>query len=76
MMKAPLIVRCYAVCCSEIASVEIGTCAPFSFMVLAQATRVAERKRDARSVWINRLKLRRGPNVTAVALANKNARVT
>ena len=39
------------------------------------ATRVAERKRDARSVWVNRLKLRSGPNVTAVALANKNARV-
>ena len=39
------------------------------------ATRVAERKRDMRSVWVNRLKLRSGPNVTAVALANKNARV-
>jgi transposase len=39
------------------------------------ATRVAERKRDARCVWVNRLKLRSGPNVAAVALANKNARV-
>jgi len=39
------------------------------------ATRVAERKRDARSIWLSRLKLRGGPNVAAVALANKNARV-
>ncbi len=39
------------------------------------AARVAERKRDARSVWLSRLKLRGGPNVAAVALANKNARV-
>jgi transposase len=39
------------------------------------ALRVAARKRDARSIWINRIKLRRGPNVAAVALANKNARV-
>jgi transposase len=39
------------------------------------ATRVAERKRDARSVWISRLKQRSGPNLAAVALANKNARV-
>jgi transposase len=36
---------------------------------------VAERKRDPRSIWISRIKLRRGPNVAAVALANKNARV-
>jgi transposase len=39
------------------------------------ASRVAERKRDARSIWISRLKQRSGPNVAAVALANKNARV-
>jgi transposase len=39
------------------------------------ALRVAERKRDPRSIWISRIKLRRGPNVAAVALANKNARV-
>jgi transposase len=39
------------------------------------ATRVAERKRDPRSTWLSRLKLRGGPNVAAVALANKNARV-
>jgi hypothetical protein len=39
------------------------------------AARVAERKRDARSIWVSRLKLRGGPNVAAVALANKNARV-
>jgi transposase len=39
------------------------------------ALRVAEHKRDPRSIWISRLKLRRGPNVAAVALANKNARV-
>ena len=36
---------------------------------------MAERKRDARSIWLSRLKLRGGPNVAAVALANKNARV-
>jgi transposase len=39
------------------------------------AARVAARKRDARSVWVTRLQLRSGPNVAAVALANKNARV-
>jgi transposase len=39
------------------------------------ALRVAERRRDPRSIWIGRIKLRRGPNVAAVALANKNARV-
>ncbi len=39
------------------------------------ATRVTERKGDARSIWVSRLKLRAGPNVAAVALANKNARV-
>jgi transposase len=39
------------------------------------AARVAERKRDARSIWLSRLKLRGGPNVAVVALANKNARV-
>ena len=39
------------------------------------ASAVAERKGDARSIWVSRLKLRRGPNVAAVALANKNARV-
>jgi len=39
------------------------------------AVSVAERKGDARSIWVSRLKLRGGPNVAAVALANKNARV-
>ncbi len=39
------------------------------------AARVAERRLDARSIWISRLKQRSGPNVAAVALANKNARV-
>src|SRR6202035_5132737 len=38
------------------------------------ALRVAERRRDQRSVWACRLKLRAGPNVAAVALANKNVR--
>ena len=32
-------------------------------------------KQDARSVWINRMRERRHPNVVAVALANKNARI-
>ena len=36
---------------------------------------MVERKRDPRSIWISRIKLRRGPNVAAVALANKNTRV-
>jgi transposase len=44
-------------------------------LLIHGARSVAERKRDARSVWVNRLKLRSGPNVAAVALANKNARV-
>jgi transposase len=39
------------------------------------AVRVVERRRDHRSIVINRLKLKRGPNVAAVALANHNARV-
>jgi len=39
------------------------------------AMRTIERHRAARSVWAGRLKLRRGSNVAAVALANKNARV-
>lgn len=39
------------------------------------AMRTIERRRAARSVWAARLKLRRGVNVAAVALANKNARV-
>ena len=43
--------------------------------LLIHGARVAERKRDARSIWLSRLKLRGGPNVAAVALANKNARV-
>ena len=34
-----------------------------------------ERHRRARAVWAARIKLHRGPNVAAVALANKNARV-
>ena len=34
-----------------------------------------ERRPDQRSAWAGRLKLRRGPNVAAVALAHKNARV-
>ena len=39
------------------------------------AVRVVERRRDHRSIAINWLKLRHGPNVAAVALANHNARV-
>ena len=34
-----------------------------------------ERQRSGRAIWAARLKLRRGANVAAVALANKNARV-
>jgi transposase len=39
------------------------------------AVRYAANKTDAHSAWINQLKARRGVNVAAVALANKNARV-
>jgi transposase len=39
------------------------------------AVRTIERRRTARGVWGGRLKIRRGSNVAAVALANKNARV-
>jgi transposase len=39
------------------------------------AVRSAEGKDDARSAWINRLRQRRGKNVAAVAVANKNARI-
>ena len=34
-----------------------------------------QRRRDQRSAWLGRLKLRRGVNVAVVALAHKNARV-
>ena len=34
-----------------------------------------QRKRDRRSRWIGALKERRGANIAAVALANKNARL-
>src|SRR5579863_10615639 len=39
------------------------------------AVRTVERRTDLRSVSISRLKGRHGPNVAAVALANRNARV-
>ena len=39
------------------------------------ALRCAPRKRDRRSQWIGAVRDRRGPNIAAVALANKNARV-
>jgi transposase len=39
------------------------------------ALRYARHKRDRRSAWIAALSERSGPNVAAVALANKNARV-
>ena len=42
----------------------------------ARATlRFAARKRDPRSRWISAMRERRGANIAAVALANKNARV-
>jgi transposase len=37
--------------------------------------RFVARKRDLLSRWIATLRDRRGPNIAAVALANKNARV-
>jgi hypothetical protein len=37
--------------------------------------RAIELRHAGRSVWAGRLKLRRGANVAAVALANKNAQV-
>ncbi len=39
------------------------------------AVRVAQRKTDVRSRWINALVERRGHNKAVVALANKNARI-
>jgi len=38
-------------------------------------TRHAEKKKDAQSLWITKLRNRRGNNIAAVAIANKNARV-
>ena len=32
-------------------------------------------KQDPRSLWLGKMRLRRHPNVVAVALANKNARI-
>ena len=37
--------------------------------------RRVEGKKDSRSVWIQQLRARRGTQVAAVALANKNARI-
>lgn len=37
--------------------------------------RVADKHRDQRSQWISQLDARRGKNISAVAVANKNARV-
>jgi len=38
-------------------------------------TRLAEKHQDKRSQWISRLEQRRGNNIAAVAVANKNARI-
>jgi transposase len=35
----------------------------------------ASGKQDARSIWINQMRERRHPNIVAVAIANKNARI-
>jgi transposase len=35
----------------------------------------ARRKTDARSRWIQKVEQRRGKNIAAVAIANKNARI-
>jgi transposase len=37
--------------------------------------RRVDRKTDGQSVWIEQLRARRGTQVAAVALANKNARI-
>ncbi|HZQ45032.1 MAG TPA: IS110 family transposase [Acidobacteriaceae bacterium] len=37
--------------------------------------RYLDRRRDPRGIWANRLRLKRGSYITAVAIANKNARV-
>lgn len=39
------------------------------------AVQYATQKSDARSRWINALRQRRGKNITAIAVANKNARI-
>jgi transposase len=56
-------------------SKRIVICAPFWCMDPRPAVYTSQRRRDAQSIWVSRLKLRRGANVAAVALANKNARV-
>lgn len=38
-------------------------------------TRLSEKHQDKRSKWISRLEQRRGNNIAAVAVANKNARI-
>ncbi len=37
--------------------------------------RVAEKYQDKRNIWISQLDQRRGKNISAVAVANKNARI-
>jgi len=37
--------------------------------------RVAEKYQDKRNKWISQLDQRRGKNISAVAVANKNARI-
>ncbi len=39
------------------------------------AVQRAAQKSDSRSAWINQLCQRRGKNISAVAVANKNARI-
>lgn len=39
------------------------------------AVRVADHKTDARSIWITKVKARRGNNIASVAVANKNVRI-
>lgn len=54
-----------------------GNCYLRTLMIHGSRTVVqhAEKRKDRRSIWINQLRQKKGFNIAAVALANKNARV-
>lgn len=59
---------------AEITSPRQGMRQPNSFRSSAALGKAAG-KQDPRSLWLGKLRQRRHPNVAAVALANKNARI-
>ena len=44
-------------------------------MSVEAVVRVAHQHQDRRSRWVSELEQRRGKNISAVAVANKNARI-